>query len=162
MEFFLLFLQEQGIVDDDYCTQMKERFCNILHRLARRQAESIDQDKPTHIFVRKLFSLLESGQVYVRSRYETSTLLSNSCIGFEDGDWFYLYSDATHRAVRKLCEEQGETFSISSRTLLKALAEEGLIDTASGQNTKSIRLGGKSRRVVCLNKEKAQRIADGG
>ena len=161
MEFFLLFLQEQGIVDDDYCTQMKERFCNILHRLARRQAESIDQDKPTHIFVRKLFSLLESGQVYVRSRYETSTLLSNSCIGFEDGDWFYLYSDAIHRAVRKLCEEQGETFPISSRTLLKALAEEGLIDTASGQNTKSIRLGGKSRRVICLSKEKAQRIADG-
>lgn len=161
LEFFLLFLREQGIVHDEYCGQMQERFRNILYRLARRQAESIDQDKPTHVFIRKLFSLLESGQAQVANRYDVPSLLGNSYIGFEDEERLYLYADVTHRAVRKLCEEQGETFAISCRTLLKALAEEGLIDTASGQNTKSIRLGGKSRRVVCLIKEKAQRIADG-
>jgi hypothetical protein len=42
------------------------------------------------------------------------------------------------------------------------LAEEELIETADGQNTKSIYLDGKSRRVVVMDKHKARVIADGG
>ena len=50
-------------------------------------------------------------------------------------DYFYLISDAAHKAVRKFCEEQGETFSISKNGLIKALAEEKLIETGD-KNTK--------------------------
>lgn len=71
-----------------------------------------------------------------------------------------LHSEIAHKAVRKLCEEQGESFTISHKSLLKQMAEEGLIETASGQNTKSVRIGGKSKRLACLYKFRAQQILD--
>ena len=64
--------------------------------------------------------------------------------------------------MKKLCDQQGENFTITERGLLKALAEEGLIETAEGQNTKSVRIGSVTKRVVCLNKAKAIAIAEDG
>lgn len=93
-------------------------------------------------------------------RYQTHEFVPGTCIGYEDGEQYFLFSDLAHKTVRKFCEEQGESFPISAKGLLKALAEEGLIETSSGQNTKSVRIGGKSKRVVCLDKYKAKRIAD--
>ena len=65
-----------------------------------------------------------------------------------------------HKAVKKLCEEQGESFSVSEQGLLKALAEEKLIQPGEKQNTKSVRFGNRTQRVVCLYKNKAQIIND--
>ena len=52
----------------DEKTEMESQFRMILYRLAARQAESIIQDKPTHKFIRKLYALLESGQVCVLNK----------------------------------------------------------------------------------------------
>lgn len=73
----------------------------------------------------------------------------------------YLYNEVAHKLVRKFCEEQGENFSVSSKGLLKALAEEGLIEPGSQQNTRPLRIGDKQKRVVYLYREKAERIRDG-
>ena len=160
MEFFLLFLKEKAVMDEESNAEIMERFKSILYRLAARQAENIEHDKPTHIFIRKLFSLLESEKVCLLNRNEIHDFVPNHCVGYEDEAWFYLHTDIAHRMVRKLCEEQGENFAITAKGLLKALAEEGLIKTSSGQNTVSIRIAGKSRRVMCLDKHKAKIIAD--
>ena len=137
-----------------------QAFSSLLYRLAQKQAESIALDKPAHIFVRKLFSLIESGQATILKKTEANFYQPKDFIGYEDDDYYYLNCDSAHRAVRKLCEEQGEQFSVSSRGLLKSLAEENLIDTGSGQNTKSIRIGNTTKRVACLRKEAARRIAE--
>ena len=42
-------------------------------------------------------------------------------------------------------------FNCKRKGLLKALAEEKLIETCAGQNTKAVRIGGKSKRVACLS-----------
>ena len=153
MDFFLLFLKEKECLRDDECAEIQSRFRMILYRLAAKQAESIDEDKPTHKFIRKLYALIESGQACVLSKNQISDFIPGNCIGYEDADYFYLHNEIVHKAVRKLCEEQGESFTVSSNSLLKALAEEGFIETASGQNTRSVRIGGKSKRVVCLEKQ---------
>ena len=160
LDFFLLFLKEKECLTDAECAEIQSRFRMILYRLAAKQAESIDEDKPTHKFIRKLYVLIESGQACVLNKNHLSDFIPGTCIGYEDSDYFYLHNEIVHKAVRKLCEEQGETFTVSSKALLKALAEEGLIETASGQNTKSVRIGGKSKRVVCLIKSRAKQIAD--
>ena len=160
MDMFLLFLKEQEIYAEEYCAEIQKRFREILYRLARNQAESIEQDKPTHKFIRKLFALLDSNQVCVLDRYQYNEFVPGTCIGYEDAEQYYLFSDLAHKTVKKFCEDQGETFLISAKGLLKALAEEGLIETSSGQNTKSVRIGSKSRRVMCLDKHKAKCIAD--
>ena len=83
------------------------------------------------------------------------------CVGYCDHARIYFFADQVHRLVRKLCDDQGEHFSISSKALLKARAEEGFIETYNGQNTKSMRLDGKNRRVVVMDKFKAQVTIEG-
>lgn len=96
----------------------------------------------------------------MRSCFADTEITPPSFIGYENSHFFYLNSDMAHRTVKRLCEEQGESFSISQRGLLKALAEEGLIEKSEGQNTKSVRFGNNTKRVLCLYKSKAQMIAD--
>lgn len=160
MELLLAFLKSKQMVTDEEKTEIQNKFRLLLYRLASRQAESISQDKPTHKFIRKLYALLESGQACVLNKNQPHDYTPQNCIGYEDEFFFYLHADIAHKAVRKLCDEQGEAFTITSKSLLKALAEERLIETASGQNTKSVRIGGRSKRVLCLNKALAQQIAD--
>ena len=138
-----------------------KHFKDILYDLARKQADSIVQDKPTHKFIRKLYALIESNQCSLLPRNQNHDFVPNNCIGYEDDTLLYLNSDLAHRAVKKLCEDQGEAFTISCKSLLKQLAEDELIVTRAGQNTRSVRINGKSKRLLCLYREKAQLIADG-
>ena len=160
MEFFLRFLHERSGFADDWCRGIFERFQSILTQLARKQSDSIDEDKPTHVFIHKLFSLLESEKACLLKKNEIHDFVPQHCIGYEDEAWFYLHTDITHRMIRKLCDEQGESFTIKPKGLLKALAEEDLIKTSAGQNTVSIRINGKSKRLMCLDKHKAKIIAE--
>jgi len=69
-----------------------------------------------------------------------------------------LFFDATQRAVKKFCDDQGEGFTISTKALGKALADEGFINTDGGENTHSKKIGGKSRRVLMLRKDKVRAL----
>ena len=160
MDMLLLYLELKGGLEKDVCDEVKQRFQNLVYQLAARQAESITQDKPTHKFIRKFYALLESGQVCVLNKNKPLDFVPQSCIGYEDEDFYYLHTDIVHKAVRKLCDEQGESFTISQKSLLKALAEEGFTETASGQNTRQVRIGKKKMRLLCLRKNMVQQITD--
>jgi hypothetical protein len=66
--FFLLFLEHRLEYGEAYVSRVEEQFREILYRVASRQSESISWDKPTHLFLRKFFSLLESGQIFLKDR----------------------------------------------------------------------------------------------
>ena len=160
MEFFLRFLHERGGFADEWCRGIFERFWNILIRLARKQSDSIDEDKPTHKFICKIYALLESNQAHLLERNDTNELGFGTCLGYQDAEFLYLYNEVAHKMVRKFCEDQGENFSCSPRSLMKALAEEGLIEPGTTQNTRPLRVGNKQKRVIFLYREKAERIRD--
>ena len=162
MAMLLLFLEECGMLSTDRVNVLRQGFSSLLYAMARQQAQNIEQDKPALIFVRKLSSLIESGQVSILKKDEAPGFPPKDFIGYEDDTFYYLFNDAAHRAVRKLCDEQGELFTISSRSLPKALAEEGLLDTAEGENTRSVRFRSGTKRVICLYKEKVKHVVDGG
>ena len=149
-------------MDEENCAEIQQQFKDILYRLAARQAENIEQDKPTHIFIRKLYALIQSGQAVVRKRnqYAPGDYCPPNFIGYEDENYYYLLKDAVHRQVRKLCEDQGESFSITALALTKALAEEGLSLRDGTKNTRKLDLGGTAPRMIWLRKDKAQAIHD--
>lgn len=157
--FMEIFLSAEAHMDEKGITALNERFENVLLYLAARQSESIEQDRPTHIFLRKLYSLIECGQVCLipaSSRLET---LPKNYIGYEDETYYYLMLDASHKAVKRLCGEQDEGFAISAKSLAKALADEGLIEPGdNGTNTRTMRFGGRLKRVMLLHKEKANKL----
>ena len=67
--------------------------------------------------------------------------------------------DASHKAVKRLCGERDEGFAISAKSLAKALADEGLIEPGdNGTNTRTMRFGGRLKRVMLLRKEKANKL----
>ncbi len=160
MTMLLLYLEEREQLSQERSEELLEEFVSLLYDMARSQARSNDQDKPALIFVRKLVSLIESGQAVLVKKDAKTTFLPKDCIGYEDETYYYLFNDQAHRAVRKLCEDQGETFTIHSRSLPKALAEEGLIEPANGENTRSIRFMNGTRRVLCLSKDRVKSVID--
>jgi len=160
MRMFLNFLKKHEMILPERIDEINIEFKNILHGIAKRQSENIEQDKPTYKFIRKLISLIESGNVTLVDKNEIPSYTPNNFIGYEDEEFYYLNKTMAHKAVKKLCEEQGESFSVSEQGLLKALAEEKLIQPGEKQNTKSVRFGDKTQRVVCLYKNKAHLIND--
>ena len=159
IEYFLSFLFEHdAISEEEYqATFIQCRDC--LYELAKKQSSSIEQDKPTHRFIQKLYSLIESGQVVLLDRDHPFDFKPVNYIGYQDDENFYLNADIAHKQVKRLCGEQEEAFSISKNGLIKALAEEGLTICDKGKNTKSVRIGDKTLRFICLIKDKADAVA---
>lgn len=157
--FMEIFLSAETDFGEEDIAVLNARFESVLLRLAARQCESVEQDRPTHIFLRKMYSLIECGQVCLipaSSRLET---LPKNYIGYEDETYYYLLLDVSHKAVKRLCGEQDEGFAISAKSLAKALVDEGLIEQdESGTNTKTMRFGGRLKRVMLLRKDKANKL----
>ena len=162
MEMFLLFLKEKKHITGDEMESMLKHFKNVIYDLARKQADSIVQDKPTHKFVRKLYALIEGGQVSLLKRNHSFDFTPSNFVGYEDNDYLYLNKDIAHRMVKKLCDEQGESFSVSARALLSALVDERIVEPGKDQNTKPLRVGDKNIRLMWVRKAAARKIVDAG
>ena len=160
MEFYCRFLQDMQVITAEESAAMQEEFRSLLYAYAGKQAAKIREKKPTVVFICKLLALLESGRAVVVNRMDSPTFLPSNLIGYEDDEWYCLHADVAQREVKKLCEEQGELFTCTKQSLLRALAEEGLIETADGQNTKPVRVGTSTKRLMCLDKKKAKAIYD--
>lgn len=159
MELFLSFLLEHDVISvEDYQTT-NNRLRECLYDLAKKQSKSIERDRPTHKFIQKLYSLLEGGQAILMDRNSPENNKPINYIGYQDEEYFYLNADVSHRMVKRLCSEQDEAFSITKNGLIKALAEEGLTVCDKGKNTKSVRIGDKTLRFICLSKERADAVA---
>ena len=106
--------------------------------------------------------MIQSGQVVVRKRssYTPGDYSPPNFVGYEDSNYYFLNKDAVHRQVKKLCEDQGESFSVSVLSLTKALAEEGFSLRDGSKNTKKLDLGDTSPRMIWLRKDRAQAIVD--
>ena len=162
MKMFLWFLEDNKIITETDAQNADSEFKEILCRLAQRQSENIKSDKPSVVFVKKLYSLIESGAVMVTHKELSlgEDPYPRSFIGFEDEHYLYLNKDIAYRHVKVLCNEQGENFSLTSKALLKTLAEDGLIITSPGSNTVSVRYAGKNSRYMALDKYKAEQIVN--
>lgn len=153
------FLCAKDITDERDATELQNRLHTVLLHLSAKQSESVEADRPTHIFLRKLYSLIECGNVCLLPATGRTEIPPKNYIGYEDETYYYLMLDASHKAVKRLCGEQDEGFAISAKSLAKALADEGLIEPGdNGTNTRTMRFGGRLKRVMLLHKEKANKL----
>jgi len=155
-DYFIRFLASRFPQTDThfYC----EEFEKIILQLAQRQEIFTEQDRPTHIFIRKLMALIECGEVRLL-RTNTLEEPAPGCVGYESEEYYEIFFEQSFKQVMKFCEAQGVNFTISPQALSKALAEEGLIYVKNGQNTFTKRYGGGvRRRVMCVKKSEVQNI----
>lgn len=157
--FMEIFLSAETDFGEEEIKAFHARFESVLLHLAARQCESVEQDRPTHIFLRKLYSLIECGNVCLLPATGKTEIPPKNYIGYEDETYYYLMLDASHKAVKRLCGEQDEGFAISAKSLAKALADEGLIELGdNGTKTRTMRFGGRLKRVMLLHKGKANKL----
>ena len=160
MRFFLQFLKENCVIKQEDQEIELELFRKELYALADQQSTNVEHDKPVNIFIRKLYSLIEGGKVMIteRNRPDNFDPYPPGYIGCQDEEYYYLNKDLAHSAVKKLCSEQSESFPVSAKALVKALAEENLIKTTASGNTVSVRYCGKNMRFIALDKSKAEQV----
>ena len=152
------FLLHANALTLEEVAEMEERCNTILLTHAAHQSEAVEQDRPTHVFVRKLMALLDCGQACVVPVGEMDGVLPSGCLGYEDESYYYLFFESSQRAVKKFCDDQGEGFTISTKSLGKALADEGFINTDTGENTRTMRFGSKTKRVLLLRKDMVEKV----
>ena len=161
-EFMLDFFVEKNVCEKKSKDGLMNTFTDILIDIADRREEQTIVDQPSHKFLCKLISMIESERVNLK-RCDTTfdEYTPNNCIGYEDDEYFYLHSAIAQKEVRKFCNEQGESFTIGEKALLKALcAEKLLIKGSDGKNTVQHSFGGKNRRYLVIPKQKAMEIYD--
>ena len=155
MEFLLRFLLAQEQIGQDDMKKYAGAFDEILLQSCSFNAEIIVNENPTTRFCEKLKSLLDSGRCYLETKGLDSQPRQKNCIGLQDDEHYYLFADAAHSEVRRLCAEQGEHFSISKNELLRQFRKESLLLSRTSRNTVSIRdNSGTVINVAMLDKQK--------
>ena len=161
-EFFCDFLLDKQCILPEGKTGMLEEFDSVILSVAAEQQSRTEQEQPTHKFLRKLKSLIDSGAVGIAKKEiseDYPTLDPPRLIGYEDDNYYYLDKTLSHRAVKKLCDDQGEGFAISENGLAKALLSEGIAEgDGAGNPTKIIKIGKKNRRLLVIAKARIDEI----
>ena len=143
---------------------MLDEFDAVILSVAGEQQNRTEQEQPTHKFLRKLKSLIDSGAVGIAKKEiseDYPTLDPPRLIGYEDGDYYYLDKTLSHRAVKKLCDDQGEGFAVSENGLAKALLSEGISEGDNeGNTTKIVKIGRKSRRLLVIPKDRFLKVIE--
>ncbi len=161
-EFFCDFLIDKQCILPEGKASILNEFDDVILSVATKQQSRTEQEQPTHKFLRKIKSLIDSGAVGIARKgasEEFPTLDPPRLIGYEDDEYYYFDKTLSHRAVKKLCDDQGEGFAISENGLCKALLTEGIADgDGAGNPTKIVKIGRKNRRLLVIPKAKIDEI----
>lgn len=153
--FLLVFLNANEQITKSESDKIEKTFDEIILKAVSSNAAIIELENPTTKFYEKLRSLLDSGRCYIEIKGAESSPRQKNCLGLQDDDYYYLFADAAHSEVRKLCAEQGEHFSISKNELLRQLRKDGILISRTNRNTISIRDNSNTViNVIMLDKKK--------
>ena len=155
------FLKYNGVLSDDKYEEMIGKFIDNLLYVGSEQQDITITDQPTHIFIRKLQTLIDANQVTMVNRVSGDLDFRDSkFIGYFDDDNYYFDKSLAHKAVKNLCREQEEDFVISEKGLREALHNEGISICDDGINLKKIRFKNSFLRCICIPKDVMRSIAD--
>ena len=159
MRFFLQFLKENCVIKQEDQEVELELFRKELYTLADLQSESVEQDKPANIFIRKLYALIESGVIVLKRKGEPGEYTPSFHSGLEDDTYLMIHPDSVHRQVKKLCSDAGEAFPYTMRAIMKALVEEGIAEPGKDSTTRVTKVDKSTLRLLFLRKDRAEPIA---
>jgi hypothetical protein len=164
-ELFLKFQTLMGTISQSEADEMLERAWRVFKALGEKHSRMIEGDRPTLKFLAVLRELFYQRRVYVESAtvagappqaketlgWEgTETAKNAELVGWADDGFLYLMPEMTVKVVKETIHRQGDFLSLGKNDLLAALAREGFIEPAKGENTQIKWIQGASKRVICL------------
>ena len=160
MRFFLYFLKENGVIFQDEKDEEIKNFSDLLLRVAARQAVDIEYEKPANIFVRKLYALMESGDVVLKRKGSHGDYTPSFFSGIVNSDYLMIHLDSVFPLIKKLCNDSGEAFPYTKNSIMKALVEEGIAEPGRQSTTRVTKIQNFSMRLLYLRKDKTDAIAE--
>jgi len=164
-EMFLRFQMHMGVISEGQANEMLKRGWKIFEDLGGKHSKIIAGERPTLKFLAVLRELFYQSRVYVESAtvagappqaketlgWEGTEPAKNAeLVGWADDGVLYLMPEMTVKVVKETIHRQGDFLPLGKNDLLAALAREGYIEPAKGENTKSKWIQGASKRVICL------------
>lgn len=160
MRFFLYFLKENGVIFQDEKDEEIKNFSELLLRVAAQQAVDIEYEKPANIFVRKLYALMESGDVVLKKKGSPGDYTPSFFSGIINSDYLMIHLDSVFPLIKKLCNDSGEAFPYTKNSIMKALVEEGIAEPGRQSTTRVTKIQNFSMRLLYLRKDKTDAIAE--
>ena len=160
MRFFLYFLKENGVIFQDEKDEEIKNFSDLLLRVAAQQAVDIEYEKPANIFVRKLYALMESGDVVLKRKGSHGDYTPSFFSGIVNSDYLMIHLDSVFPLIKKLCNDSGEAFPYTKNSIMKALVEEGIAEPGRQSTTRVTKIQNFSMRLLYLRKDKTDAIAE--
>ena len=160
MRFFLYFLKENGVIFQDEKDEEIKNFSELLLRVAAQQAADIEYEKPANIFVRKLYALMESGDIVLKKKGSHGDYTPSFFSGIVNSDYLMIHLDSVFPLIKKLCSDSGEAFPYTKNSIMKALVEEGIAEPGRQSTTRVTKIQNFSMRLLYLRKDKTDAIAE--
>ena len=151
MRLFLRYVQAQGIRSDEECEAIGKSAHEALVELGTRHSDRVGDEDVADLFLRTLSAMLTQGTITLLDRHAAEG--PNTMVGWEDDEFVYLVPEAARREVSRYLQDSGRALTVGTRALNEALRARGaLVPSASGEGTRSERVGGRPRRITKLHR----------
>ena len=146
------YFRDVGLIDGMEAGRMIAGAMRKLMETAGAQARTMENEKPTRIFLEMTGEMLSSHAAMVKdltAEKPRDPFPNEHMIGYMDRDFYYLLPNAAFGMVSRMCREQGVEFPVSLRALYKHLKNDGIISITGDSNSlaKAVRIDGGVKRV---------------
>jgi hypothetical protein len=158
VDLALSYASHIGACSGEEASDLRERAWATLLEISAGQGALILGERPSHRFLKVLLTLLVQGHGVLLDRDTDSYVGRADLLGWQDEESLLLIPEATWHAVTRFCRETGEMFPLREERLRRDLEKEGLSDPDPGRLTATVRIVGRSRRVLRIHRELAEEI----
>jgi len=158
--FGTMFAEEIAAMSRAEAGELRSKCWETLLTLGRDQGSVIEDERPTRRFLGVLHTLIMQKRINVLPRNDAgeSAVGGPPFVGWHDANSLYLIPEAAYQSVAHFCRDAGEEFPIRKDRLLKDLEQERVSSSDSGRHTKTVKIGDKPHRVLCLCRRASERL----
>jgi hypothetical protein len=150
---------EVGACSPEEAEKIRGEAWEALTSLGRSQGRLVEEERPSRRFLRVLHTLLVQRRGVLLARSDGGEDLQGSeLLGWQDNEFLYLIGEAAWHAVSRFCRDAGEVFPVREERLKQDLLKEGLAEPDPGRRTATVKIAGRTRRALRLNRAKVEEL----
>lgn len=151
----LSYAEDIGACTGAEADALRARCWDALLATGRAQGRLVEEERPSLRFLRVLHTLITQRRAVLLQRDQGPDEYRGEAplIGWFDDDTLYLIPEAAFTVVSRCCRDAGEPFPVRESRLRADLCREGLSTPDPGRYTATVRVGGRPRRVLRLDRE---------
>jgi len=153
-------LLEHGVISSTELDELTREGWEVFLRLSAEQAVRVEEQRPGRRFTGVLGSLIAQGRAVLWDKGDDEPRRpapGETMVGWTDGDaHVLLQADAAYAAVRQFCQNTDQPFTFKANAVWKDLHQLGYATGDKGRNTYTVRIYGRARRVIRVERTALQ------